>query len=96
MPVYDNAGAIVLHFGSGDIAVHSAREEGGEGPEDELIFVRSTPHEVGSPSTLNAPQDASTGVAVRMIFESVESLDALIAQAQELRAGMVSAREEVA
>lgn len=92
MPTYNDASGVpVLHFGAGDIAIHLARDEGRGGPQDELAFVRSSPHEVGATSDLEGPQDKSTGLLARFVFESVEALDVLISQAQLLRAEMVSA-----
>jgi hypothetical protein len=89
MPKYlDDSGALVLHFGHGDIAVNTGRR--GENREDEVVFVLGEPGEIGRPASLHGQSTADLNIAVRMIFDNVEALDVVLETLQDLRAKMIA------
>ncbi|BDI33427.1 hypothetical protein CCAX7_54780 [Capsulimonas corticalis] len=86
MPSYPgDDGSLILHFGSGDIAICPSKGLDRE-CEDEIAFIVHEPGEVGryygewkgkSTSELNTP--------VRMIFDTVDALDVVVEQLTTLR-----------
>jgi hypothetical protein len=96
MPIYkDDFGSTVVHMGHGDVIVSRGRSQDKE-HEDELLLFQS--HRTGSINE-KMPQgewderyaqksSADLHIPVRIIFDKIESIDAIIETLQELKEGL--------
>jgi len=84
MPVYDENGVRILHFGFGDLSVLQRKPEA-EGPDDfaNIVMIESESecHEIG---TDTGSRPMSNPVVV-MVFEKPESVDVVISALQRVK-----------
>lgn len=75
----------VVHFGSGDILISNGKRPADDGTlVNELFFTPADkPHPIGEFTTEHAGESVYPPVTLR--FDYVESVDAVIAQLQELK-----------
>jgi hypothetical protein len=100
MPVYEAAGSTVIHFGRGDILISKAFNPDRE-RTDEICLIaddrENRPNTKMSQERWDAEfkgkNSEETKVPVRLAFENVSGLDALICELMELRVEMSEPRE---
>jgi hypothetical protein len=90
MIYYDPFGSLVLQFGSGDIGIHNARAVDKD-YENELVFAPQPVHVIGERNDeFVGKSSEDIAVPVRMIFDKVESLDAVADMLATLRSKIVA------
>jgi hypothetical protein len=103
MPYYKAAGSHILHFGEGDIRIaHGCSLDRANKVDNEIVFVLGKPGAIGRDSTAEPGLDgevdesvvgllsSDVDAPVRLIFETVASLDVLMDQLGLLREKMLA------
>jgi hypothetical protein len=89
MPIYAGLadGAMVAHFGVGDLVVALGVENGDEaGAKELVVFEDKAVHPIGEfRPDLSGETTADLKHPIRFFFENIESLDVVIERLQELR-----------
>lgn len=90
--ISESDGALVLEFGSGDLAIACGHINMDDPPNELIIYANETPKPIGNKNTDDiGKRTTEVKTLLRMVFNDPRSLDVVIHQMNQMRESMSGA-----